>query len=124
MTTDEFKIVNKRDYLHVIFPPFQNRALYQQYINEVISYCHSAHCYRLVGDLRALTEKVAESEIFFLGSFLADLDSTEYMKFAILAREEIVDPDLFLEKVTQKRGLNLKVFTGDIKEALNWLLAE
>ena len=118
----QLNIVERGGYILVTFPPYESRRQLEAGLSAVYDAVEEHGCCKLLMDCRATRERIPILDLFHICLYLVDRFGSVGARMAVIASPEAVYPDRFGETVVRNRGLDLIRFTGDDREALDWLL--
>ena len=119
MATMQIEIEPQSDHLHVVVSGSFNHAQLADAVKDIFAASYRHNLRKILIDSRTLEGKISVKARYDAGRIAAELQR-QTVRLAIVASEDQVWPDRFLENVANNRGVRTKV-TTDMAEALEWL---
>ncbi len=116
---EELKVEVIDGVVHVLLSGTFNLSNAMRSFNQVLRRARKENVNKIIADTREMSTDVSTLARFEIGNYIAEQD-TSGIKIVIIANDDIIWSERFLETVLLNRGVNVKVVT-DIKEALTWL---
>ena len=119
MSKEALSIIDKGSYLLVEFFGEFSVENGKQCVDSMTRACESRDRSKVMLDCRRMTGMMSIFDRFQVAEYGAS-KQRQIRQLALLNREEIVQPDNFVENVADNRGMNMKIFTK-FDEAELWL---
>ncbi len=126
----EYKLVAKKDYLHLICKGPYNPSEIPALVHQVIEACEKSKPSNFLLDFLSVQGELSTMDRFLLSSnfalkYLSGRMTGKFPScvFAVVGTPPLLDPKKFGETVAVNRGVHVRNF-GEIREALDWLGVE
>lgn len=119
MRTETVRVVDKEAYVLVEFSGTFSVEAGKRCVDRMDAACEEYDRSKVLLDCRGLTGNMDIFDRFKVTEY-GTSQHRHFRRLALLALEEMVLPDRFIENVAVNRGMDLKIFT-ELDEAEQWL---